>query len=223
MLFQQFQSNPELIIYWFMVFAFSISVHESAHAYAAYRLGDSTAKDKGRITLDPLKHLDLFGTLMILISFIGWAKPVPINASNFKNKKTGMVLVSLAGPLSNLLLAVLFSIPLSYVTLKYFPLENNPLSPTMIIYNFASYGFTMNIILTVFNFLPLPPLDGSKIFTAVLPSKHYFKIMQYHNVTFFILIILSYTGWLGRIITPVIDAVQSAIFYVIVPIMELIV
>jgi len=87
MLLQQFGDNPELIIYWFMVFAFSISVHESAHAYAAYLLGDPTAKEQGRITIDPLKHLDLFGTLMMLISFIGWAKPVPINPSNFKNKK----------------------------------------------------------------------------------------------------------------------------------------
>ncbi|HHV28859.1 site-2 protease family protein [Acetivibrio mesophilus] len=223
MLFQEFQNNPELIIYWFMVFAFSISVHESAHAYIAYRLGDSTAKDKGRITLDPLKHLDLFGTLMILISFIGWAKPVPINPSNFKNKKTGTLLVSLAGPLSNLILAVLFAIPLTFVTLKYFPLEDNPLSPVVIIYNFASYGFFMNTILAVFNFLPLPPLDGSKVFTAFLPSKYYFKVMQYRNAAFIILVVLSYTGWLGKIITPVIDVVQSAIFFVIVPIMKLIV
>jgi len=118
MLLQQFGDNPELIIYWFMVFAFSISVHESAHAYAAYLLGDPTAKEQGRITIDPLKHLDLFGTLMMLISFIGWAKPVPINPSNFKNKKAGTILVSLAGPLSNLILAVLFAVPFAYVTLK---------------------------------------------------------------------------------------------------------
>ena len=78
--------TPELIIYWFMIFAFSISFHESAHAYVAYRMGDSTAKDQGRITLDPLKHLDLFGTIMILVSFIGWAKPVPINPGNFKTE-----------------------------------------------------------------------------------------------------------------------------------------
>ncbi|GAE89069.1 site-2 protease family protein [Acetivibrio straminisolvens] len=223
MLLQQLENSPELLIYWFIVFAFSISVHESAHAYIAYRLGDSTAKDKGRITIDPLKHLDLFGTLMMLISFIGWAKPVPINPSNFKNKKIGTILVSLAGPLSNLILAILFAIPLTFVTLKYYPLENNPLSPAVIIYNFASYGFVMNIALAVFNLLPLPPLDGSKIFTAVLPSKYYFKVMQYHNATFIILLLLSYTGWLGRIITPVIDGMQSAVLSVIIPIMKLIV
>lgn len=223
MLLQQFGDNPELIIYWFMVFAFSISVHESAHAYAAYLLGDPTAKEQGRITIDPLKHLDLFGTLMMLISFIGWAKPVPINPSNFKNKKAGTILVSLAGPLSNLILAVLFAVPFAYVTLKYYPLENNPLNPAVIVYNFAIYGFVMNISLAVFNFLPLPPLDGSKIFTAVLPSKYYFKIMQYHNVTFIILILLLYTGWLNKIITPVIGGVQSAILSVIVPIIKLIV
>jgi len=109
------------------------------------------------------------------------------------------------------------------VTLKYYPLENNPLNPAVIVYNFALYGFVMNISLAVFNFLPLPPLDGSKIFTAVLPSKYYFKIMQYHNVTFIILILLLYTGWLNKIITPVIGGVQSAILSVIVPIIKLIV
>ncbi|HOM02541.1 MAG TPA: site-2 protease family protein [Acetivibrio sp.] len=223
MLLQQFKNSPELIIYWFMIFAFSISVHESAHAYVAYRLGDSTAKDKGRITIDPLKHLDLLGTIMMLISFIGWAKPVPINSSNFKNKKAGTILVSLAGPLSNFILGVFFAIPLAYVSLKYYPLDYSPLSPVVIIYNFAFYGFIMNIALAVFNFLPLPPLDGSKIFTAVLPSKYYFKISQYHNTAFIILILLSYTGWLDKIITPVIDGVQSAIFAVIVPIIKLIV
>ena len=106
--------TPELIIYWFMIFAFSISFHESAHAYVAYRLGDSTAKDQGRVTLDPIKHLDLFGTIMILVSFIGWAKPVPINPKNFNNRKQGTILVSLAGRYQTYS-CVFFPIPLFFI------------------------------------------------------------------------------------------------------------
>jgi len=229
-----FWANPELIIYWFMIFAFSISVHESAHAYVAYRMGDSTAKDQGRITLDPLKHLDLFGTIMILVSFIGWAKPVPINPRNFKNKKLGTILVSLAGPVSNMILAVLFSIPLIFITYKFYPGAVNEIKGTLtpmfpasldarhIIFNFCSFGFFMNISLAVFNFLPIPPLDGSKVLTGILPEKYYFKIMNYPQVSFLILILLSYTGWLGKIIVPVITWLRTAVFFIIEPLFKLI-
>ncbi|NLP13310.1 MAG: site-2 protease family protein [Clostridium sp.] len=227
--------TPELIIYWFMIFAFSISFHESAHAYVAYRMGDSTAKDQGRITLDPLKHLDLFGTIMILVSFIGWAKPVPINPGNFKNRKQGTILVSLAGPVSNLILALLFSLPLIFITYKFYPGAVNEVKGTLtpwfgasldvrhIIFNFCSFGVFMNISLAIFNLLPIPPLDGSKILTGVLPSKYYFKIMEYHQISFVILIILSYTGWLGRIIFPVIVWVRNAIFFILELLIKLIV
>ncbi|HPD01036.1 MAG TPA: site-2 protease family protein [Acetivibrio sp.] len=226
--------TPELIIYWFMIFAFSISFHESAHAYVAYRMGDSTAKEQGRITLDPLKHLDLFGTIMILISFIGWAKPVPIDPRNFKNRKQGTILVSLAGPVSNLILAILFSIPLIFITYMFYPDAVNgikttltpwfgaSLDPRQIIFNFCSFGVFMNISLAIFNFLPIPPLDGSKILTGVLPAKYYFKIMDYQQVSFIILIILSYTGWLGNIIIPVIVWVRAAIFFIIELLVKLI-
>jgi len=101
---------------------------------------------------------------------IGWAKPVPINPSNFKNKKAGTILVSLAGPLSNLILAVLFAVPFAYVTLKYYPLENNPLNPAVIVYNFALYGFVMNISLAVFNFFRCRLLTVQKYLRQFCPQ-----------------------------------------------------
>lgn len=212
--------RPEILIYWFMIFAFSISVHESAHAYVAYRFGDPTAKDLGRITLDPLKHFDVFGTIMILISFIGWAKPVPVNPRNFKNHKYGTMFVSLAGPVSNLILAVVFAIPFVFLSLKSFPPSDNAIDPVEIMFNLSYFGVVMNTGLAIFNLLPIPPLDGSKILTGILPAKYYFKIMEYHQISFVILIVLAYTGWLSRILIPAREGVMGAIFFVIEPLVR---
>ncbi|MFZ5988827.1 MAG: site-2 protease family protein [Bacillota bacterium] len=218
-------NQPEIIIYLFMVFAFSISFHETAHAYVSYRLGDPTAKNMGRITLDPLKHLDLMGTIMIMVGFIGWAKPVPIDPRYYKNRKLGTILVSLAGPVSNIILAVIFSFPLIYLALRYniYDTDFRSMDVRYIIFNICQLGTYMNIILAVFNFLPIPPLDGSKILTGILPSRYYFKIMEYHQISFVILIILAYTGVLGRVVNPVTGTVMRGIFTVVEPIVSLLV
>ena len=169
---------------------------------------------------------------MILVSFIGWAKPVPINRGI--KIKLDTILVSLAGPVSNMILAVLFSIPLIFITYKFYPGAVNEIKGTLtpmfpasldarhIISNFCSFGFFMNISLAVFNFLPIPPLDGSKVLTGILPEKYYFKIMNYQQVSFVILILLSYTGWLGKIIVPVITWLRTAVFFIIEPLFKLI-
>ncbi|NLD46563.1 MAG: site-2 protease family protein [Clostridiaceae bacterium] len=218
--------NPIIIVYLFLVFSFSISFHEMSHALSAYLLGDSTAKDKGRLTLDPLKHLDPFGTIMILFFSFGWAKPVPVNISNLKYKKLGMVLVSLAGPVSNMLLAFLFMIPLTYYGFRYDfdpKLMINRLGLfestdiNTVIINLCVLGVSMNTVLAVFNFIPFPPLDGSKIFSGLLPARIYFKLMNYHQIFYAILIILMITGAFGFILWPAVHFMVGVLDFAVKP------
>lgn len=168
-------------------------VHECAHALSAHWLGDDTAKDQGRITLNPLRHLDLFGTIFMLFAGFGWAKPVPINPNNFKNRKVGMAVSSLAGPLSNLILSYI-SIILCKI-LIYNSAGNTYLDALADVF---WYSTILNVGLAVFNLLPIPPLDGSRIFNLVLPEKIYFKIMKYENIVFGILFLAIWMGFLDR-------------------------
>ena len=169
-----------------------LTVHEYAHAYAAYRLGDNTARSLGRLSLNPLKHLDPVGALCMLIFHFGWAKPVPINARNFKNPKRGFAIVAVAGPLSNIIFAFLsaFLYLLLFALLKdinftsefLFKLAENAL---LFVYLFH----VINIGIGVFNLIPIPPLDGSRILNVVLPPKYYFGIMRYERKIYFGLIL----------------------------------
>lgn len=222
--------NPLIIVYWFLIFSFSISFHEMSHALTAYLLGDSTAKNQGRLTLDPLKHLDPFGTLMIMIFSFGWAKPVPVNISNLKHKKLGSVLVSLAGPVSNMLLAFLFMIPLTFYGFKYGfdPKEMvNRLGLFeskdihSVIVNLCVLGVSMNTVLAIFNFIPFPPLDGSKIFSGILPAKIYFKLMNYHEIFYAILVIILITGAFGFILWPAVYFMVNALDFIVKPLVSL--
>ena len=142
-----------------------ITVHEYFHGYVAYRLGDPTAKFAGRLTLNPLKHIDILGFLAFLLFRFGWAKPVPINTDNFRDLKKGILYTSIAGPLSNFL----FAIPLG-VMLRVFPdlLHNNVLLP---IGGILGFGMFYSLILSAFNLIPIPPLDGSKALFSLLPAK----------------------------------------------------
>lgn len=146
------------LIFIIISFVFSLSVHESAHGLAAYLLGDPTAKNLGRISLNPLRHLDPLGTLLIFFVGFGWGKPVPIDDRYFKNKKRDNALSALAGPLSNIFLALC-----GFVFLKHIPLPQ-------IGYDFLDVFISLNLILAVFNFLPVPPLDGSHIIEFFLPK-----------------------------------------------------
>ncbi len=172
----------------------ALPVHECAHAWVASKLGDNTAKYQGRITLNPMKHLDPFGSLAMLLVGFGWAKPVPINPRNFKNRKAGMAISSLAGPVSNILMAYIFII--IYKVVGFLGYINS--FDTVKIMQVLSYIVILNIGLGIFNLLPIPPLDGSRIATLFLPSRTYFKIMQYEQYIFIGMIIVIFSGILDR-------------------------
>ena len=174
-----------------------LPVHEYAHAFIATKLGDKTAKLSGRLTLSPFAHLDVFGSIMIILFGIGYAKPVPVNPNNFKNPKKGMALTALAGPVSNLIMAFIFLLLFNaFETFFAFLNVQNQLLFS-IIRVFLYYAATINVTLAVFNFLPVPPLDGSRIFWAVLPDKYYFKVMQYERYIMIGMFILLFFGVLS--------------------------
>lgn len=179
----------------FVVFC-CLPIHELSHGLVAYWLGDDTAKLKGRLTLNPLAHLNPLGTIMLLLVGVGYAEPVPVNARNFKNPKGGMALTALAGPMSNLLMGWV-SIWLFYICNAY--ISNSAFGSAVTF--FFLYAAQINVMLAVFNLLPIPPLDGSKILAGLLPSKAYFKYMQYERYVMIALFVLLLTGALNGVIS----------------------
>lgn len=166
---------------------FCITIHELAHGFTAYKLGDNTAKAMGRLTLNPIKHIDPIGMLMMLIVGFGWAKPVPVDMRNFKHPKWYMAISAFAGPLSNMILAVIFMFILGFVAI---PLGINGSNISVIIYTVLSLTVFLNIALAVFNMLPLPPLDGSKVLFSLLPEERYYKLLKYERYGMIFLIVL---------------------------------
>jgi Zn-dependent protease len=180
----------------FVVFVCS-PIHELAHGYTAYKLGDNTAKNQGRLTFNPIAHIDLIGMLMILFFGFGYAKPVPVNPRNFKNQKSGMALTALAGPVANLIMAFI-SIFLFYFLNAV--IRTDSIISTLIL-TFLYYAAYINVSLGVFNLIPIPPLDGSKILAGVLPDKIYYKYMMYERYVMIALIIILFTGILDNVIS----------------------
>lgn len=178
-----------------IVFVVSTPVHESAHALAAYWLGDDTAASQGRISLNPLAHFDLLGTIALFVFGIGWAKPVPVNTyrcNKVKSQKTAMALTAAAGPISNIIVAFIFMIIFKLVLL---------LAPATDVTRYVALVLKMvisiNISLGVFNLLPIPPFDGSRLFLSFLPSKYYFGIMRYEQIIMYVVMFLLLTGVLN--------------------------
>ena len=171
----------------------SLPVHECAHGFVAYKLGDPTAKYQGRLSLNPLKHIDYLGAVMILLVGFGWAKPVEVDMRRFKNPKTGMALTALAGPVSNLLLA-LISLFIANILNYVFPGYGNNTATTVMIFAITVLFFIaqINVSLAVFNLIPIPPLDGSRILNAFLPDRIYYLLMRYERYTFIVIFVLVY-------------------------------
>lgn len=186
-------SQLKAMIYAAPVILIAISFHEFAHGYVSHKMGDPTPKRDGRLTLNPFKHLDLAGTVCLLFFHMGWAKPVRINTAYYKNKKRGTILVSLAGPMMNFLLAFL-SMIIFGALYKY----GNPYARGIYIGEMlAYYSAIVNIGLGLFNLIPLPPLDGSNVLGEIIPrvNEFYFQIRQYRSL---ILIVLLVSGVLSR-------------------------
>ncbi len=181
----------------------ALSVHETAHGYIAYKLGDPTASNLGRLTLNPIKHVDPIGFICMVLCGFGWAKPVPVNTRYFKKPKRDMALTAAAGPLSNLLLALIFAVLLRVELTVY----SNMTALTSFTYQvflwletFLYLGVKLNVTLAVFNLIPVPPFDGSRMFLVLLPTDTYFKIMRYEK---YIYIALMFALILGFLDTPI--------------------
>ncbi len=192
---------------------FAITVHEVAHGWVANLCGDGSAKMLGRLTLNPVKHVDPIGTLLVpvVLYFIGspflfgWAKPVPINFNALKSPKQDMMLVALAGPVSNFIMAFLWLFLLMLVL--------NP--PNEFLLKMAGFGIFINLILGVFNLLPLPPLDGSHVLSALLPNKLAYTYNKLQNYGLFILLGLLFLGIFEDIILPIVIALRTTMFNIV--------
>lgn len=179
---------------------FALTVHELAHGYVAYRLGDPTAKKQGRLTMNPLKHLDPWGVLAFIIMKIGWAKPVPVDPRYFKNPRKDMLLVALAGPGSNVLLAIA-SAALAHLLIA---LQFLPFFILQPLVTMLAASVWINIMLAVFNCLPIPPLDGSKVLMNLLPPAAAYRFAKLEPFGFLLLLGLFYTGVISWLIMPII-------------------
>ncbi|WP_058260357.1 site-2 protease family protein [Fenollaria timonensis] len=171
----------------------AIIPHEMAHGYAAYLCGDETAKNDGRLSLNPLHHLDPIGTICLIFFKFGWAKPVMINPNNFRDRKKGTFFVSIAGVLTNFILAIISVIIMKHIRLSDFVFE--------IFMNI----FWFNIVLGVFNLIPIPPLDGSKLLFSFLPPKYEYYLIKYEKYGYILLLLLIMTDNLDKILIPMVN------------------
>lgn len=192
----------------FVVFC-TLPVHEYAHAFVADKLGDKTARLSGRLTLNPMVHIDILGAIMILFVGFGYAKPVPVNPRNFKNPKKGMALTALAGPFSNILMAVVFMFLSNVLSLFGSSLF------VQAFYVFFSFAASINIGLAVFNLIPIPPLDGSRVLELLIPDKYYYKFAQYERYIVIVIFGLIVFGVLDAPLAFLQNHLYSALNYVV--------
>lgn len=202
------------IVVWVLPVIFAITVHEVAHGWVAKKFGDNTAYNQGRLTLNPIKHIDWLGTIVIpgllLLSFtgfiFGWAKPVPVDPRYFKNPRKDMAIVALAGPLSNLIMAI------GWALLARIGVWVNVDFVSMPLIYMGVAGISINLVLALINMLPIPPLDGSRVVTGLLPHRLAWQYNRLERYGFFILLLLLMTGGLGYILGYPMYYAQQAFF-----------
>lgn len=206
------QDNPLAGIILAILLFLSIGVHEAAHAYSAYWLGDSTPKQQGRLTLNPLRHLDPIGSLFIFLVGIGWGRPVEFNPYNLKNARFDSALIAFAGPLSNILMAILSSVIIYLI---------NIFIPNLPFVDFLSLALAIfiqiNLGLAIFNLIPLDPLDGFKVVAGILPSFWVLKWYETRKYGYIVLLVLFITGSIGTILGPIVGSLYSLIMFINVP------
>lgn len=223
-----FMDKTIMLVYMPVVILLSLTIHEVSHGLASYIQGDPTAKLMGRITLNPLKHLDPLGTLCMVICGFGWARPVPIDPRFYKNKKKGTALTALAGPITNLVIGIWF---LTFYCVMFWLVETEmiqimpilkhiPAYMYRLIYNLMYIAFYYNLLLAVFNLFPVPPLDGSRIMLAVLPTKTYFRIMRYERVIMLVLFLMLWTGAFTGIFEVVVDTIIRGVSTLVFAVLE---
>ena len=185
----------------FVVFC-TMPIHEYAHALVATKLGDDTPRLSGRLTLNPMAHIDIMGAVMILLVGFGYAKAVPVNPRNFKNPKAGMALTAAAGPASNLIMSVIYC-------------KTNDSIVARVAFLFFFYAAMINISLAVFNLIPIPPLDGSRIVGLLIPNKIYYQIMKYERYIIIVVFVLLALGWLSTPLSWLTDKVLYGISWLV--------
>jgi len=197
-------NNPEQLVYIILTLMIAFTLHEFAHAYVAFKFGDPTAKNQGRLTFNPIKHLDPIGTILIFIIGFGWAKPVPVNRFYFKRPRLAGVLVSIAGPLTNLVLAFL-------AQTIYIALIVTGVEVSGFVMGFLSTMISLNILLFVFNLIPLPPLDGYRIISDLVPNRIRPKLTQYEQYGGLLFLVIAITPLSNYTITPLFNTTIPAI------------
>jgi Zn-dependent protease len=205
------------LLYLVPILLISLTFHEVSHGWVAYKLGDPTAKSKGRLSLNPIRQLDPIGTLMFVVTYLsfgavfGWAKPIPVSPYYFKNRQRGMAMVGAAGPAANFIIAVVFAVILRFVGL---PLYNANTSVTDVILRILFMVVEINIVLGIFNLIPIPPLDGSRVLGAFLPRRayEYWVAVDRYAFVIFIAIFLLLRGSMGQLLFGAVKAVWHLIF-----------
>lgn len=185
----------------------ALTIHEFAHGFVAFRLGDPTAQQAGRLTLNPLKHLDPLGTIAFFFIKFGWAKPVPVNPAYFQNPKQAMLWVGLAGPASNFILAVVSAIMAKAIWLLASVLPYSTAAEAILVpFNgMIIASVWINLVLGILNLIPIPPLDGSRILTGLLPNNIAISYLRLERYGFIVILLLAVTGVLGKIVLPIIS------------------
>ncbi|MDH5517215.1 MAG: site-2 protease family protein [Gammaproteobacteria bacterium] len=213
-----FDQILEAITIWSLPVIFAITLHEAAHGWVANKLGDPTARTLGRITANPLKHIDLIGTVLVPLILIvlggfvfGWAKPVPVDARNFKKPLQDMAIVAVAGPASNLIMAGFWALMLAFA-INWMDPQGSLTRPLAMM---AQAGIMINLILMALNLLPLLPLDGGRVVTGFLSPVLAIKYMKLEPYGMIILLLLLFSGILGKILGPVVAQLQTIIYSIV--------